>query len=65
MILVPGGTKDILLKSWLPNKYAQDDNDGFTREFHSKFNISSPWSMSLSHSLKGKSGSHVANPASK
>ena len=58
---MPGGTKGILLKSWIPNKYTQDDNEGFTRKFLNKLNVSSPCSINLSHFRRGKPGLHVAS----
>ena len=63
--MVPGGANGDLLKSKLPNKYAQADKFGLTLELRSKFRVNSAWVTNLSHSRNGKSGSQVAKPAKK
>ena len=58
----PGGSNGDLLKSQSPNKYAHDDNFGFSWAFRKIFIVRSAWYTSQPHSRKGKSGLQVTSP---
>ena len=63
--LVPTGASGALLKSKLPNRYAHEDNAGFTLELRSRFKVIYICGSNWSHSLTGKFGSAPAKLASK
>ena len=62
---MPGGANGVALKLNSPNTYAYADNFGFTLADRNMLIVMLAWSKSLSHSARGKSGLHVANPALK
>ena len=65
IILVPGGAINILLRLCTPLIHAHADNLGLIWEVRNKLIIISLYLNNLFHSVMGKSGSYVANPASR
>ena len=62
MICVPGGAGGFLLKLKSPKRNAHADSLGLLQLEHRRFNVRFACGTSLSHSDRGKSGSHDANP---
>ena len=61
--LDPGGAKGVLLKSNFPKRYAYADKFGFTVDGHGKFKVRKACGRRGSHSIIGKSGRRVDDPA--
>ena len=63
--MIPGGTTGVAIKLERPNKYAYAESSGFDLAVLNMLRVSSTCGISLSHSLRVKSGSSDDNPAMK
>ena len=64
-ILVPGRANGVAEKSNSPKIYVYEDNEVLSLADLSRLSVMLHCSMSLSHSMRGNSGSKLAKPAFK